>query len=140
MVIQRIQSLWLLIAAVVMGVFPFVNFGTGYLEGEVLNLCPIGDYMMTLVTGVLAAVLYLIDIFLYNNFKLQKSVLAIAQLMSVVTAGLVIYYNLAASSNGWAVTWVTGCYLLIVALVMGMMARRGIVHDEKLLKSADRLR
>lgn len=140
MVIQRIQSLWLLIAAIVMGVFPFVNFGTGFADGSMLNLCPVGDYMMTLVTGFLAAALYLIDIFLYNNFRHQKSVLAIAQLMSIVTAGLVAYYNIAASTNGYTVVWSTGCYLIVAALITGVLARRGIVHDEKLLKSADRLR
>lgn len=140
MVIQRWQSVFLLLAAAAMGAFGWLPFGIGVNGGEELILCPADGYVATLATALAAAAFFLADIFLFRTFKAQKAVLAIAMLCTLATAILGAYYNIAAATNGYSVTWAAGCWVLVVAVILGFQALKAIRHDERLLKSADRLR
>ncbi len=142
MVIQRIQSLLLLVSAGLMGGFPWIPFGHGYAPGgeELLLVGSNPMYLLMLILGYVACGLLLTDIFLFKNFKLQKSVLKVAMLVMAVIIGFVCYYNLAADTNGYDVIWTGGCYMLVGAFILGYLAFRRIRADERLIRSYDRLR
>lgn len=115
MVIQRWQSVLLLVAALCMGgaaIFP---------EGP-----------MYLVISILVAVLLFLAIFMFKNLRRQRLVTLIAALLIIVDA-FVCAMSMAAY-NVWPFV------LMLVALVCAQWAYRRIGADDRLLRSADRIR
>lgn len=138
MVIQRWQSVFLLIGAIVMIVFCFVPVGNATVENEIVKLMP-SDYPVFLTVNILIAVLLFIAIFLFKNTRRQKTVTLVSMLLiaaSAATGGFIIYGD----QRGAEIEWFGGVILLVVALVMALAAYRGISRDEKLLRSYDRIR
>lgn len=141
MQIQRWQSVWLLCATVLMVIFCFspMFFIPGATEAEGRFLNPVDMPVFLTVTSVIALLLFL-SIFLYRNTRQQKRLTIVSMLLIVVccvTEGFVYF--------GWGtikaeMEWQGSIFLLLGALLFAMMAYRGITHDEKLLKAADRLR
>ncbi|MFL5808284.1 MAG: DUF4293 domain-containing protein [Flavisolibacter sp.] len=137
--IQRIQSIWLLLAAI----FAAVTFRFPFYTGERLvdNIATTIDLnaqttiwlsIITVLTGAVAFV----NIFLFDNRKLQLKLCYLGIFLSVL---LVVMYFLEMSkfTKGSIALWclfhfaILGCYIL---------ATRGIWKDQKLIKSMDRLR
>lgn len=143
MVIQRWQTLWLLVALILVTVFCFVpmalitNDVPSPVSATFLN--PI-DVPVLLVVNSVVAVLLFIAIFMYRNTRRQKLVTLLSILMlvvSMVTEALILF--------GWnseesRIEWLGSIFLLLGALAFAALAYRGIAHDERLLRSADRLR
>lgn len=145
MQIQRIQSIYLLLAAILTGVFLFVPFGsltmtevTENAVAEIFVALKPFQFIGLAVPAAVAAIMLFIDIFLYNNFRLQKTVLLISMMMLVVSMGLVIYINCGQATQG-TLHWGGGGLLLVAALIGSIAAWVAIHHDERLLRSADRL-
>lgn len=145
MQIQRIQSLYILIAAVLMCVFAFVPM----LSFEVaIDACPdviTGatmrplDELGILVPVGLTALFLLVDIFLYNNLTLQRKFLCFCMMLTVISCALVAYITfIGLAPEKAALSW--WCVLPIVSLFFQWLGIRGIRHDYNLLRSADRLR
>lgn len=133
MVIQRWQSLYLLVASVMMGFYcflPMANTAEGVMYAY--NIKPY------LVVNVLIALLLFISIFLYRNLSKQKTVVKVNLLLMVISAvsgGLIVY------NYGGATINLSGAVLLILAsIVITILAYTRILSDEKLLKSYDRIR
>lgn len=135
MVIQRWQTVFLFLAAVMMGVLSFVPWG--YVgEAEALNPTAIPAMM---VINLLVAVLLVLSIFMFRNLRRQKIVTLLSILLIVVsgvTGLFVVYGNTPAGRMEWA----GGIWLLICSLIFAVVAYRRIVADDKLLRSTDRLR
>ena len=112
--IQRIQTVWLLLAVITL-VVGCVFEPMGYNKG---------------LTGGMAAVSLLV-VFLYKNRPLQ------ANLCTALMAIGVIYY-IALAVMQPALEWYVA--LPMVAVFFLFLARKGIVKDEKLVKSLDRIR
>ncbi|MGM9859316.1 MAG: DUF4293 family protein [Muribaculaceae bacterium] len=133
MVIQRIQTLWLLISAILLAVFAFTTFGTA---GDAsLCACQVPAVM---VIALATAALTLVDIFLFKNLNLQIRVAQMCILLvvaTVATALISIYVTFEGSAN-----WVGGVTLPILAGVLCFLAVKGMKHDRSLLHSSDRLR
>ena len=141
MVIQRWQSLLLLAAAVLMGLSMFVDFaGIAGEAGTVMTLSAIDGFIGLTIAASMTALLYVVDIFLYSTFKTQKSVLKIGYFFNVVTLGLLAYHIFTAATPGQSIVWKAGCIFPVLGLILAIMAMSRIRHDERLLKSADRLR
>ncbi len=142
MQIQRIQSLLLLLAGVLTAVFIFVPFGSLILDKDgmqfIVELTAANIYAVLCPAGI-AAVLLLLDIFLYKNLRLQKQVLIIGIMMLIVSIGIVIYVNFDHATQG-TIHWGGGGLLLVAALIGAVAALRCINHDQRLLASYDRLR
>lgn len=143
MQIQRIQSLLLLIACVLSVIFIFVPFGilTIPLDGgqeAIVELKALNMYGLLCPVGI-AAVLLLLDIFLYKNLRLQRQVLIFGIMMLVVSIGIVIYVNFDHATLG-NLHWAGGGLLLVAALIGAIAAMRGIINDQRLLASYNRLR
>lgn len=133
--IQRLQSIWLLLAAVFAAltfVLPFANFAQ-LNEG----LKPINSQSTTWLTIVAAftGALAFIDIFLFNNRKLQTRLCIVGILLTLVFLGLCFM-----QMSREAGTLALSCLIYFAILGFYIMAVNGIRKDEKLIKSMDRLR
>lgn len=136
--IQRIQSIYLLIAVVAMAIFcfsPIGQIGADALRSPVMP----ADYPVYLILNIVIAVILFLAIFLYNNRKLQLTLTKVSMLLIAVSAvcgGLILYGG---NSDSARLEWAGGVTLLIISLVMALMAGRGIRHDINIIKNADRL-
>lgn len=139
MQIQRIQTLFLLIAAILVGVFccvPFASIDTA----EVANRAVYAkDAPVLLVCNIAVAAILLIVIFMYRNLRQQMRVTLLSIVLlcaSIVTSGFIIYVGF----DNAAPVLFGGVLLLVLALVFAIAAYRAMRHDHNLLRSADRLR
>lgn len=156
--IQRIQSLYLLLAAIAMGAtayFPLAD-AIGAKDSLVLYIYKIGSlvpdsipdfpvYFMWPMIGIasLAFIMSIITIFLFKKRIVQLNVLRIAVLLLLVMIALFFFYytpEMERVSGGIIGYQVPGAYLPIVTFVFYVLAYRGIMADEKLIRSAERLR
>lgn len=158
MVIQRWQSVFLLIVTAMMACFTFCSLGQvqmpdfsldfttmGFsIEGEATNGAPLGYYMRTwpfFTISLLCTILPFIAIFLFRNMSLQKTVCIIEVLLIValVLMGIAYGYKNEALEN-FQVGWSSIIITLPIAVVADLLAYRRISADQKLLRSTDRLR
>lgn len=164
--IQRIQSIFLLIVAICMGLMLALDiwqkvsitdneivelnayFLTHYELGET-QAAPPPDVIEQKATwyiailSSLAAVVALYSIFRYDNRLTQiklgalNSLLIGATLVACLLLSMQGDQMLAAGTDG---TYLPGFYLPAVALIFNMLANRFIRKDEALVRSADRFR
>jgi hypothetical protein len=145
--IQRIQSIFLFLASGAC----FGLFGTDAADSEVQidnsQLFNDGSYTIfddPVLIGVfaLAGLIFLVNIFLFRNRPLQMKLSLLAVVLAVVGAGYGAfrYFTDAAAEIASAVTPDIGLALPVLALIFGFLSRNYIKQDEKLVRSADRLR
>ena len=145
--IQRIQTLFLVIVAASLGATFALPFATSPAVSEAGLIFSDGEYSVfdNLVLAFLAGVgvlLAIISIFLYKRRKTQ---LKIGYLLIVVSVLLLVvaylYFTNQASGMGEeAVNDGFGAYMPFVAIVGALVANIFIRKDEKLVRSMDRLR
>ncbi len=156
--IQRIQTVWLLASAVVLlglFIFPYVSFID--LVGLGKKIMVTGVYssvnnestrestslLQAIVTAIIALFPFFI-IFQYKNRKKQVTFIVI-EIVLIVLLGIWMFSVAntilgAISQKVQAGNIGVGFFLLPVAIIFLAMAIGGIRKDEKLIKSADRLR
>jgi glycerol-3-phosphate acyltransferase PlsY len=140
--IQRIQSIWLLLAGVA-GLLTYkLPLWKGTLQdGSVKEY--LGPESLLLFTLIVAtSVLAFVTIFLFRNRSQQKGLALIGALLSVAIVALEFFLveDYKKTLNLAQNTWQIGAILPILMIILFFMARSGIVKDEKLVKSLDRLR
>ncbi len=137
--LQRKQTLWLLCTAacaVLTFRLPFFSGHRSDLDKGILGLLTAtGNWGLTII-AVLLALGSLVNIFGYKNRKRQ---LLITIALVVISLGNIVVYWLATKN------YIDGTFSLSALLTLAMplfliLAARGIMKDEKLVKSADRLR
>ena len=149
MVIQRIQSVYLLIAVILMMVFAFFpalsfelggrTFVYGALETGKVGMIHIDPLMLMLV--VLISLLALIDIFLYKNLQRQMTVcfvdiiIGLAMLVAIGIQAFVV-----GSKEAVTVNWQWYLALPVLSIIFLMMAHKSMSNDKKKLRDSDRLR
>ncbi|MBE0662075.1 MAG: DUF4293 domain-containing protein [Bacteroidales bacterium] len=154
--IQRIQSVYLFLAAiaiVVMFFFPIANFYSD-LYYFYLSLDGISDEtflkintipLITMV--VILIVLILFSIFIYKNRLLQARIIRFAILIDISFI-IVLYFgyidniikSFKAEGTTLDVEYKAGIYFPLIVLILLVLAMRGVLNDEKKVKAADRLR
>ncbi len=135
--IQRIQSVYLFLAAIVAGALPFVVSIYTLASGEVIHAV---DDMMYLIPFMVSAVLAFIAIFLFNNRQLQTVVSRLNIILNFILLGVFVYQSLMMSGETAVSEKGVGMFLPILSIVLLVLANRAIRKDEQLVKSADRLR
>lgn len=138
MVIQRWQSVFLLLAAVFIVVFTFTPVAT--LAGAA-DLKP-KHFPVWMVLNLLIAVLLFIAIFMYKSLAQQRRVTLVSMVLlaaSALTGGFTLY-GPQAPEGSVELVWAGGIILLIGALAFALAAYRGINADHRKLASYDRLR
>ncbi|MBS1627500.1 MAG: DUF4293 family protein [Bacteroidetes bacterium] len=131
--IQRIQTIWLLLAAVAAFATFYVDFYIGTNPPLKFNA---KESIFVLVLNVSVAVLSLVNIFLFGNRKLQLRFAVVALILSVLSIALCFLSIKSSIAGGLALTAVA--YFAIPVCLF--FAVRGIWKDEKLVKSTERLR
>lgn len=139
--IQRIQSIWLLLAALLVWLTWKLPFYTGIQINDVqpgvfstLN----GGYdwltnLLTIGSGVLAFA----AIFLFKNRGLQTRFSAAALLLQIT---LVVRYLQLVQNNFQSGTYSLTAVLIALSMVLLVQAIRNIRRDQRLLEESDRLR
>ncbi|WP_461487499.1 DUF4293 domain-containing protein [Pedobacter sp.] len=147
--IQRIQSIWLLLAAfaiLCMLLVPTVGLDTakGYytLYGSGLKMegaTTQTNNIALLVSVVLAALISLVNVFNFRNRKLQIRIVSLNILLILALSFWLS--QLVKSVEGLkALDIEPGLFLPLAAIIFSLLAIRAIKNDEKLIRSADRLR
>jgi FlaA1/EpsC-like NDP-sugar epimerase len=145
--IQRIQSLYLLLAAAAGTATWFFNLWKATLNnGTITYFNAQSSYLVFVVYMVIVA-LALTCIFLFKNRKLQFR-LTVVNLLFAVAAIVLQYLKVQDNANslttkGFTIssaTYLPAAFLPILILILLFMAARGIYKDERLIKSLDRLR
>lgn len=133
MVLQRWQTLFLLVAVILMACLNFLPIGH---IGQTVILPT--DFTILVILSVLTAVILFICIFMYNNLRVQMRVtLLTIVLMCVMGAtGVFLMYRQAPDA---AIEWTGATLLLVCAVVMTLAAYRGMRRDYRTLRNADRL-
>ena len=150
--IQRIQTLFLLLAAVALAVCMMQPIGTWQpdaLEGntDLFNLCILApDGSRSFNTWPLFALLLLactisvVNIFLFKNRKLQMKLCSTSILLCalwMIGVAVICYLN---EPDGFKFYPSFFLALPVIAVILLFMARARIKHDEKLVRAADRIR
>jgi len=153
--IQRVQSIWLLLASFTLICLFFIPVVTKhvnateyllYLDGQhqsaknaasaSVMVTPIG----AMIINGIAILLCLVSIFQFKNRAMQKRLIMINIVLIIATAVLSAL-NASLLPGGISGSSVhIGSSLFLLAIVFCILAIRGIRKDEQLLRSADRLR
>lgn len=155
--IQRKQSVFLLLSAIASGLvffFPLASF-IGEKASLVMfvqhidNLVPDAaapyslNFILPLLIGNSFIILFsLLTIFLYKNRKVQMQITKLNILLEVVFIGLffLYYVDVLEKASGATASYDVGIFMPMISLILLVLAYRGIVQDERLVRSADRLR
>ena len=138
--LQRIQTIYLFIAAIVTGILPFVfplwNLQTGT---EITEFY----FMMDLSYSALFAFSTTLSVVSLISFKKRQNQFVMGRLniiLNLILLGLFVYRLLTLSGETSVSEKGIGMFLPIVAIVFLVLANKAIKKDEDLVKSVDRLR
>ena len=136
--IQRIQTIYLIIALVVSSILPYIfplwkmNDGKDYFF--------MSDSIYTVLFG-LTTTLTLVSILYFKKRQHQFVLNRLSIILNLILLGLFVYRSLNLSGETPVVSEKgIGMFLPIVAIVFLALANKAIKKDEDLVKSADRLR
>ncbi|WP_338407507.1 DUF4293 domain-containing protein [uncultured Flavobacterium sp.] len=136
--LQRIQTIYLLLAFVTTGVLPFLvplwtmTDGTAYLFMQ---------NQIYVVAFGLSTTLSLLGVISFKKRQTQFVIGRLNIILNLILLGLFVYRSLNVSGETLAVSEKgIGMFLPIVAIVLLALANKAIKKDEDLVKSVDRLR
>jgi len=136
--IQRIQTIYLLLAFVVTGALPFVFPLWTMNDGKVYFFMQ--NQLYVILFG-LSTTLSLLSIISYKKRQNQFVLGRLNIILNLILLGLFVYRSLNLSGETPAVSEKgIGMFLPIVAIVLLVLANKAIKKDEDLVKSVDRLR
>lgn len=152
--IQRIQTIFLFLALVVMGLmftFPIINFsGTPNITYSVMEMSaedgtpfPMEGKYILMALIIIVILLLAASIALFKNRKMQMNMVRIAIFFSLGIIAALFYYigvNQRLVGDGYEMAYGLGYVMPIVAVGLSFLGLHFINKDEKLVKSVDRLR
>jgi len=146
--IQRIQSLYLLLAAgAAVGTWFLDIYKVTLSDDQVPKYFNAQSNFMVFVVYMLIVALSLFCIFLFKNRKLQFRLIVLDIFLAIAAIALQ-YFKVQDFVNAFqqagksiaSSTYLPGAFLPVLILIFLIMAARGVYKDEKLIKSLDRLR
>ena len=136
--IQRIQTVYLLIALVSLGALPFVFPLFTMSNGKEFRF--MNDSFYTVLFG-LSTTLILISIMYFNKRQHQFVLNRLTIILNLILLGLFVYRSLNLSGETPLVSEKgIGMFVPVLAIVLLVLANKAIKKDEDLVKSVDRLR
>lgn len=154
--IQRIQSIYFLLASLTLFAlfaFPLVH-GVNVdgiiknikIDGvyEILNGQPVRtvSFLMLTIATILLALVPLISIFMFKNRKLQLA-LGYGAILAIIGFSFWMSQTVQKFMNGATLrtdNYGIGMLLSSISIIFLLLAVKAVKNDEKLIKSADRLR
>lgn len=135
--IQRIQTFFLILVAVISGVLPFVlNL---WIDGEGVAVFAENELWISVVFYISAA-LALISIFMFKNRQNQFVLNRLNMILNLFLLGFFVYRSLSLSGENTISEKGIGMLIPVFSIVFLVLANRAIKKDEDLVKSVDRLR
>jgi hypothetical protein len=135
--IQRIQSVWLLLAAVCVFLTYKLPFYTGTNAKGLVQYSLTGtENFLLMLTTFLTGALAVLILFLYKKRTLQLRLCVLGILLEAVLIFL-YYREVQTFTSGTYALWTI---LHTMAVLCFVLAAKGINKDEKILKESDRLR
>ena len=135
--LQRIQTVYLIISALIMGAlyywFPLIMYETGIViivKNELLFL--------GLIFG--SIVLTIISILNFKKRQLQFVLNRLSIILNFVLLGIFVYRSLILAGETLVSEKGIGVLLPVISIVFLVLANKAIKRDEDLVKSVDRLR
>ena len=135
--LQRIQTVYLLVAFIFMAIIPFFA-PLWIIEGS-------GDYyfmanqIYTIIFG-LGSAMIVWSIITFKKRQQQFVMNRVVIILNLILLGLFVYRLLSVSGETRVSEKGIGMFLPIVTIVMLVLANKAIKKDEDLVKSVDRLR
>jgi len=142
--IQRVQTIYLLMVSIISGVLIFVFNLWRSIEKSIfaLDLLKSESNLLKLipVLFLVSAILAFVAIFIFKNRKLQFVVGRLTILINLILLGLLIYVSLTLPGEASVSEKGIGMFIPILAILLLVLANKAIKKDEDLVKSVDRLR
>lgn len=158
--LQRIQSLYLMIAAIAFALLFFLNIykvetTTKPVQVVTMSVTTISTYQADITTApqfqifpftlnMILFILVIVTIFWFKN-RIQQNLLA--KLCVLLNSGLLVLLLLSTDklkaglgSTPYNASYQAGIIFPLISLVLIFLASRAIMKDENLVKSADRIR
>ena len=135
--IQRIQSLWLLLAsACAFAAFKFPFYSGTNAKGLSPYELNAGENVLLILSTAVVGGLAFINIFLFKNRTLQLRLCV----LGILLEALLIFLNYREVKTFTQGTYALTALLHSVIVISFFLAARGINKDEKMIKDSDRLR
>lgn len=140
--IQRMQTIWLLLAAACGFIMSKAPLFEASLANNIVQTVIATDNLFLYAIIIGTAILALGCIFLFKKRPLQFKLTIVAMLLAILIVILEIWKvsSFQAGKTVIKASYQWGALLPIAMMVFLLMAARGIYKDEKLVKSLDRLR
>lgn len=135
--VQRIQTIYLFIAALLSGVLIFF---VSLWSNEAGDAVYVQQVMLALGMFLGSALLSLISIFLFKNRKLQFVLGRVNILLNFFLLGVFVYWTLTVPGEMQISEKGIGMFIPVLSIVFLVLANKAIKKDEDLVKSVDRLR
>ena len=135
--IQRIQSIYMLLVALLGGVGPFLAYL--WLDAQGSEFFAKNELWVSIVLYG-SAVLALVAIFLYKKRQNQFVVNRLNIILNLFLLGFFVYRSLNLSGETLVSEKGIGMLIPVFSIVFLVLANRAIKKDENLVKSVDRLR
>ena len=135
--IQRVQTLWMFLAAIIVFLtlqFSFYN-GTLAADNTYHAVMATDNFLMLILTSALGTGI-LINIFLFKNRPAQSRIILLAIVLECVIIFLYIKQTNKFSTGSFTL-WSAFHILIIIFLIF---AARGVYRDSKLIRDSNRLR
>jgi uncharacterized membrane protein YiaA len=135
--LQRIQTIYLFLAALISGVLIFFVSLWSNEAGESVF---VEEVLIAMGLFLGSAVLSFISIFLFKNRKLQFVLGRINILLNFFLLGVFVYWSLTVPGEMEISEKGIGMFVPVLSIVFLVLANKAIKKDEDLVKSVDRLR
>lgn len=140
--IQRIQSLWLIVVAAIAFATYTLKLYVGKLADGSERIFQLADNFLLVIIIIALGLLALLSLFLFKNRRLQFRLAVLGVIFSIAFLFLE-YYKVEQFKKDNQVlngSYQIGALLPIVMVIFFYLAARGVYKDERLIKSMDRLR
>ena len=142
--IQRIQSLWLLLSALSIILLSKLSVYNGKLPDGTKKELLVSESLIMMILALLMIILPLIAIFLFKNRPGQKKLIWLHILLNLL---LLLFFWISQdsfvseqqpefTSSGYGLA----VFVPVISMILDILAYRGISADEKLIKAADKFR
>ena len=140
--IQRIQSIWFLLAGVAGMLTYKLPIWSGTLQDNSLKNFLGTENLLYFAANIATVLLAFVAIFMFKNRNLQKNLGWFGLLLSIALIGLEVYVvsDYESTLNLKQASWKFGALMPILMIIFFFLAIQGIRKDEKLIKSLERLR
>ncbi len=135
--LQRIQTIYLFLAALAAGVLPLFLSLFADAQGKIVFS---KDDLLFLGLFLASTVLSVLTIFLYKKRQNQFVLGRLNIVLNFVLLGVLVYRSQIVSGGAAALEKGIGMAIPLVSIVFIALANKAIKRDEDLVKSVDRLR